>query len=206
MRSPVEKSSILVQREIEPGLRVWQCPATDGRWIPLSAYTLWQNLHRHETKPLPADYHPHLVDDSERAALICPESGCIMTRFRVGHGLNFQIDRSPVTGGVWLDSGEWEALKLEGLHTILHLIFTAPYQKKIRTLATDNALANSLWRLIGSKDFDRVSQFREWMTNHDHSAEIFAFLHDAQHAIVPVHPEKEDEDGSPAKGPTAVSD
>lgn len=184
----------MVNREIEPGLKVWQCPASSGLWIPLAAYVAWQDLHRHASAPLPADYQPQaLADDSERRALICPESGAIMTRFRVGHGLQFQIDRSPVTGGVWLDAGEWEALKLEGLHTSLHLIFTAPYQHRLRTEATQNALGHALQRLIGSEDFERVTQFRDWMTDHAHSGEIFAYLQDAQHGIVPVHPEKEED-------------
>lgn len=196
MRSPVSKQTTLVQREVEPGLKAWQCPVSDGIWIPLAAYVTWQDLHRHETKPLPAGYQPRLVDDSTRTALICPESGCILTRFQVGHGLNFQLDRSPITGGVWLDAGEWEALKLEGLHITMHLIFTAPYQHQLRTQATDAALAHTLAREIGDEDFQRVSAFRTWMIEHAHSTEIFAYLQDAQRTIVPVHPEKEEEAAS----------
>ena len=76
---------------------------------------------------------PVLQDDSSQRALICPESGRLLLRYRVGHGLRFHIDRSPATGGVWLDKGEWEALKSKGLHVSLHLIFTAAYQRQIRS-------------------------------------------------------------------------
>jgi hypothetical protein len=196
MRSPIDRTTVLTQIEIEPGLSVWRDPQSGGVWIPLAAYVRWLNSADRAARPLPDGYQPRLADDSTRSALICPESGCIMARFQVGHGLTFQLDRSPVTGGVWLDAGEWEALKGADLHTALHLVFTAPYQHRLRTQATDTALSNTLWRLIGSKDFEKVSQFRDWLTDHKHAAEIFVYLQDAQEHLVPVHPEKTEENAA----------
>jgi hypothetical protein len=102
-------------QELEPGLHVYKCSTSGGLWIPLQSYLSWKERQAqgttHET------HNPQfLQDDSTRRALICPESGRLLLRYRVGHGFQFHIDRSPVTGGVWLDKGEWEALKSRGLH------------------------------------------------------------------------------------------
>jgi len=67
----------------------------------------------------------------ESPALLCPETNTIMLRYRVGHGFKFTIDRSQ-TGGIWLDAGEWEMLKARQFHDELHLVFTAPWQRKAR--------------------------------------------------------------------------
>src|SRR5436190_1191141 len=133
MLSPVEPKAVLVSKEIEPGLWAFSCPVSGGVWIPLQSYMDWRNQHSESVTALPEGYSPSLSDDSGRKALLCPESGCMLIRYRVGHGLHFQIDRSPLTGGVWLDKGEWDALKSKKLHGQLHLIFTAQYQAKIRS-------------------------------------------------------------------------
>ena len=125
MRSPIHPDTTLELKEIVPGLSAYACPKSRGVWIPLQSYLAWQALHKPDDRQPPPSYAPVPVDDSKRRALICPESGRLLIRYRVGHGLNFHIDLSPVTGGVWLDQGEWEALKSKGLHAELNLIFAA---------------------------------------------------------------------------------
>ena len=83
----------------------------------------------------------------------------MLIRYKVGHGLNFHIDLSPVTGGVWLDAGEWEALKSKGLHSQLNLIFTASYQRQIRTAEYEATLEQTFKTRIGDPDFEKVSAF-----------------------------------------------
>ena len=121
-----------------------------------------------------------LVDDSKRPPLFCPESGAMLARYRVGHELSFQIDRSPVTGGVWLDRGEWEALKAKGLHDDLHLIFTAPYQKEIRSAALKERMVASFKERMGEADFEKVNEFKSWVASHTEGRAIRAFLLEAE--------------------------
>jgi len=133
----------MLLREIEPGLSVYECPKSGGFWIPLQSYTAWQEKHPSpQTEASPNANAAVAADDSARRALICPESGRLLLRYRVGHGLPFHVDRSPATGGVWLDKGEWEALKNKGLHISLHLIFTAAYQRQVRSTEYDQSLRN----------------------------------------------------------------
>ncbi len=121
-----------------------------------------------------------LSDDSKRPALICPESGCVLLRYKAGHGLPFHLDRSPATGGVWLDRGEWEALKRQGLHVELNLIFTASYQRDVRAAEYAQSLEKVFQDRIGPGDFDRVAEFKEWMIRHPKRHDILCYLSDTK--------------------------
>src|SRR5262245_58234568 len=130
MQSPMNPDVTLVPFELEPGLEAYRCPESEGVWIPLQSYENWKEGFRSGEFPLPPDYRPQNVEDAGRPALLCPESGCLLVRYQVGHGFRFHLDRSPRTGGIWLDAGEWEALKSKGLHDELHFIFSSSYQHR----------------------------------------------------------------------------
>jgi len=144
----------------------------------MQAYFLWKEKHGCTVRPLPAEYEARLADDSAQRTLLCPASGGMMLRYRVGHGLNFQIDRSPTTGGVWLDAGEWEALKSKGLHDEMHLIFTAPYQKRVREERFNIQLQENFKTRIGEGDFEKVREFKAWLSGHAKRRDVLAFLID----------------------------
>lgn len=164
--------------ELEPGLEAYRCPKSGGVWIPLDGYENWRNGYRSGTHPLPPDYAPVYADDAKRTALLCPESGCVLVRSRVGQGLGFFVDRSPRTGGVWLDAGEWDALKWKGLHEDLHLIFSGPYQSKVVAETKDEQLRVRFENRIGNEDFQRVREFAQWMMGHPKRRDITAYLRD----------------------------
>ena len=177
MKSPAFSDTEMELREIEPGLIAYECPKSGGYWIPLQSYTTWQESHPSRQSP-PAATIPVIQDDSSRRALICPESGRLLLRYRVGHGLPFHVDRSPATGGVWLDKGEWEALKSKGLHISLHLIFTAAYQRQVRSGEYDQSLNDTFRDRIGAADFVKVCDFVAWLSNHPKRRDICCFLLD----------------------------
>lgn len=177
MLSPLYPDTAMQLREIEPGLTAYECPQSGGFWIPLAAYTAWQQKHP-PLSPLASSSIIPAQDDSARRALICPESGRLLLRYRVGHGLQFHVERSPATGGVWLDKGEWEALKSKGLHTSLHLIFTAAYQRQARSADYDQSLHDTFRDRIGAEDFSKVSDFAAWLSNHPKRRDICCYLLD----------------------------
>ena len=120
-------------------------------WIPRQlhssqAYLLWLQQQPARLPHLPEPMEPVEIT-TDRATPHLPESGTGMSRFKVGHGFAFSIFRS-ITGGVWLDGGEWEALRQRNFHDEIHLVFTAPWQKQVRTtqmLATyEETLKSSL--------------------------------------------------------------
>jgi Zn-finger nucleic acid-binding protein len=178
MHSPVNPDVTMQPREIEPGLSVYECPKSGGLWIPLQSYLAWKERQPKELAAPPAAATPVVPDDSRQRALICPESGRLLLRYRVGHGLQFHIDRSPTTGGVWLDKGEWEALKSKGLHVALNLIFTAAYQRLVRSAEYVQGLTETFRDRIGAADFAKVVEFGAWLDGHPKRRDICCYLLD----------------------------
>lgn len=176
MRSPVFPDVTMVLREIEPRLEVYECPKSGGMWVPLQAYLSWKDGQSADVGAPPLGGAPVLEDDSKHRVLVCPESGRLLLRYRVGQGLPFHVDRSPVTGGVWLDKGEWEALKSRGLHVALHLIFTSAYQRQVRTAEFDQRLTESFGERIGAADFAKVEAFGAWLASHPKRRDICCYL------------------------------
>lgn len=165
-------------KEIEPGLRVCECPKSGGLWIPLQNYLNWKE--QQPEIPMPTSEEPMATqaEEPKHKALICPESGRLLLRYRVGHGLPFHIARSPATGGVWLEKGEWEALKSKGLHVSLHLVFTAAYQRQIRSAVYMQALSDTFRDRIGAEDFAKVGEFAVWLIHHPKGRDICCYLLD----------------------------
>jgi Zn-finger nucleic acid-binding protein len=175
MHSPIHSDVTLQPKEIEPGLSAYECPKSGGVWIPLQSYLNWKETRPEQAAALPRGYTP-VADDSKQRALLCPESGRVLIRYRVGHGLHFHVDRSSETGGMWLDPGEWEALKSKGLHTELNLIFTAPYQRHIRAAEYEEALERAFRERIGHDDFQKVVEIKQWIAGHPKRRDLWCYL------------------------------
>ena len=90
----------------------------------------------------------------------------------------FSYRPQPATGGVWLDKGEWEALKSKGLHVSLHLIFTASYQRQIRSAEYVQTLTETFRDRIGPADFATVTVFANWLAHHPKGRDICCYLLD----------------------------
>jgi len=173
MQSPVSRTSELKPIELEEGLAAYQCPESGGVYIRLEDYWRWQQAESAETEKAETGEPP--VHEDDLSPKICPETGALMTRFRVGHGFDFMIDRS-VTGGVWLDAGEWEALRNGGLHRALHRIFTAPWQRAARSAEVAERQEQRLREKLGDALFERLAALRVEVGDHPHRPEILAFL------------------------------
>ncbi len=175
MKSPVGNHPTLQSVTLEDGLKAFQCPESNGHWIPTENYWQWQrNL------PAAADHghhenHVSPTGEFEDTVKLCPETGTIMTRFKVGHGLDFRIDRS-ITGGIWLDPGEWEALIAGNLHHELHLVFTTQWQKAIREETHAEAHESMLRGKLGDDLFDRLSALRTELSEKPGRSAAIAYL------------------------------
>ena len=123
-----------------------------------------------------------MLDDSDveilenTSAKICPESGTIMLRYKVGKGFDFAIDRSS-TGGVWFDAGEWEALRERNFHDEVHLIFTAPWQQSVRDDQSASVRKDILIERLGEDLYNELSLLRGRLNENKHKELALAFLH-----------------------------
>ena len=121
MRSPVASHMEMERITLEDGLTAYQCTESGGVFVPAECYFRWLSRQADRLPHLPkseADVEVAVEDDDGRVK-VCPESGQIMQRFKVGHGFSFYLDRSP-SGSIWLDKGEWEALKGRQL-SLIHI-------------------------------------------------------------------------------------
>jgi len=146
---------------IEDNLEAFVCAECAGVWIPAKAYWTWfHSLHaimpekpESETLNLP-------VSDSIQMK-ICPDCGHFLTKRKVGHGLEFHIDRCQCCGGVWLDKNEWEILKSRNLHDAIHLIFSQEWQEGILHEEQRRAYEEEIENILGREDYIYIKEFSE---------------------------------------------
>lgn len=174
MISPVGSRQPLLSLSLEDGLAAYRCPETDGIYLPIASYLRWIASQPSRLPHVPPSGEES-VEEEPGPARLCPETGTIMSRYRVGHGFRFTIDRS-ITGGIWLDAGEWEALRARNFHDELHFIFTEPWQRAIRREEAASGSAERLEERIGPEFAEELALLRDRISASPHRAEILAFL------------------------------
>ncbi len=176
MQSPLAHHKRLERVELESGLTAFRCHETGGHWIPAENYWRWRStlpaMAVVEDSPA-AEAVP--VSEYDGAVKLCPESGTVMTRYRVGHGQSFRVERSH-TGGIWLDGGEWEALCGGHLQNSIHLIFTAPWQKAVRQQELDAVHLAQLRERLGVELLEKLQVLRKELAEHPQRSAALAFL------------------------------
>ena len=204
MKSPLHPDVELVKTELDTGLTSWRCPVSGGHWVPAPSYWRW---HSQQPKhPVEEDEDqkstsnlqvPDIESQIERPAVLCPESHCLLVRYKVG-GLGIYIDRSPISGGIWLDAGEWNMLKEQHLHATLHEIFTTSYQKKVYREEAHEALMHKFYSDLGEEVAEDLLHLADWLKLHPKRRRIIAWLHqqlalDEDDDFVPEPPEEPEE-------------
>lgn len=175
MNSPTSPNTALVKTEFEPNLIAYHCPETGGHFLPAASYWHWLGKTPGRLPHLPPTVGTLPDEEEATTTRLCPESGMPMLRYKVGHGFPFAIDRSP-TGGIWFDKGEWEALRARNFHDELHLIFTLPWQKKVRRAEKEEVLTSLLRERIGEEAYEKTIAFRDWLATQPDAAPILALL------------------------------
>ncbi len=175
MISPVGSNQHLTRITLSQDLQAYQCPETGGIYLPAQSYWRWLQNQPDRLQHLPLAGAPPVPSSDDTTPKLCPECGVLMTSYRVGHGFNFRIDRSP-TGGIWLDAGEWNQLKARNFHDELHLVFTAPWQRVSRQQQQAAALEQTYRSKLGDPLFDRVSALASELADHPHRQAAIALL------------------------------
>ena len=169
LRKPLQKSTL------EDGIVVHRCLQSGGLYITLQDYWGWLKEQPERLAHLPASEMDDSVIEAEAKVKLCPETGTIMMRCKVGNGFDFYIDRSK-TGGIWLDVGEWEALKSRQFHDELHLIFTEPWQQKIRDWEEAQLTQKLLNEKLGTELLTELDALKAVLANHPEKAYAIAYL------------------------------
>lgn len=154
--------------------RCHTCNHCGGNWVLIEDYVAWR-----ERNP---DYSFELVDvenldkHESSKAMLCPVTGSIMSKYRILSTSPHRLDYSSHVGGVWLDKGEWDLLKSEGLACCLNVLITEPWQQKIRADQARISFTNLYQSRLGEADYNKAREIREWLKNHPKKAELRAYL------------------------------
>jgi Zn-finger nucleic acid-binding protein len=173
---PACKDSALHPAELEPLLPAHRCGKCGGNWIRGEQYFRWLELpDRRQHHPQAQDISHDSAHDSVRA-MLCPECGRLLGRYRVGHGLDFCIDRCAGCGGVWLDANEWQSLERSQLTDRIHFIFSAAWQAQVLRDHQHRAAEQRMVERIGATDFARLVEMTRWIEQHQHRDQVAAYL------------------------------
>lgn len=174
LKSPIDGET-MEMITLGEGLKAFRCKSSGGLYIPAGCYMDWLQSQPARTPHLPGSDAGAEPAGETSDALLCPESGTLMTRYKVGHGFPFSIDRS-ITGGIWLDGGEWEALRERNFHDEIHLVFTAPWQKQVRDQQAQATYEARLETALGTELVERLRALRSELDGHPHRSLALAFL------------------------------
>lgn len=175
MKSPIGDRKIMEKASLEEGLVAYQCEDSKGVYITQQDYWSWLKAQSERLEHLPMIELADTVIEDEAIAKLCPETGTIMTRCKVGYDFKFYIDRSR-TGGIWLDAGEWGALKNRNFHDELHLIFTEPWQSKVLAQQKKMMTQKLLQQKLGSELLKEIEGLKKSLANHPHKAYALAYI------------------------------
>lgn len=175
MRSPIDQQTGLETTELVDGLCVMRCPASGGAWLRPGAYWAWREGGGAE-RVSAGDGEDVAPDADSAAGKRCPEDGAFLIRHRVGHGLDFHLDRCGHCGGIWFDREEWEAVARAGLAKDLNFIFTSAWQAEVRRQHAEAKRETRLRDRLGDDAYDKLRDVRAWIDAHPRGPEMLAFL------------------------------
>ena len=91
MISPVGKRGVLKKVSLEEGLVAYECGESGGVYLTLQDYWNWLKRQPERLAHLPVseDGNCAVVSEAEAVAKLCPETGTIMMRCKVGNDFDF---------------------------------------------------------------------------------------------------------------------
>ncbi|TDF37446.1 hypothetical protein EYS14_14955 [Alteromonadaceae bacterium M269] len=148
------------------------CTHCGGNWILVEHYVAWKERNPNHEFDVDQDF----TISETSTAMLCPVSGIIMRKLKIGDDSSHRVDYSAAVGGVWLDSGEWELLKKKGLAGSLNNILTAVWQRNIQLNTTHKNLSEVYKNKFGDENYQKVKAFREWLIEQPNKTDLKAYI------------------------------
>lgn len=177
MKCPACKMYDITAVELETHLASFTCSHCGGNWIRDVEYKEWRKNHG-EDLPVKPGNDKAIQFTSVELARLCPDCNRILVKYKVGHDVNFTVDRCGGCGGVWLDKNEWATLKERNLHDNLYEFFTEPWQSVVRREEARRNMEFIYKNKFGEEDYERIKDFKLWMDKHPLRNQILAFVTD----------------------------
>ena len=153
----------------------YACSKCAGHWLRFGDYLAWRDHQRDEVPEEPREAGAEVAEATPGAARRCPDCAHLLTRYRIGRGVSFALDRCGNCNGIWLDEGEWAALRGRGLHDNVHQMFGAGWQFAARTDDRRQRVEAQFERQLGD-DFERVREIADFVATHPRRSEILAYI------------------------------
>lgn len=171
------KSGELKPSYIEDMIRCHTCDNCGGNFLYLEEYLIW----RQRDSRLPDDDAVDIAIEAEAAdetngAILCPITGSFMLKYRISKDTNHRLDLSPKINAIWLDKGEWELIKQQGLAFSLTKIFTDPWQYKIKEDTARETFEGKYKHEFGEGEYQKLKGFRTWLYEQDKKSYMLAYL------------------------------
>jgi len=166
------KQGELIPSFIDGQFRAHTCSNCSGNWLLIEDYVAWKERN----SQFSFDETLECEIDESKQALLCPVTGAIMRKLRLSTTTEHRIDYSASVGGVWLDKGEWDLLKKEGLAGSLNAVLTAHWQRNIRLNSTKDNFTEIYSDKFGKESYDKVKALREWLYQQPNKADLRAYL------------------------------
>jgi Zn-finger nucleic acid-binding protein len=162
---------------LEQNLPAFSCTSCEGIWISSNEYLSWlapqgpttEINDISEDNPLP------VVDN--RQALLCPDCGRFLRRFKIWPDIEFQLDRCGGCNGIWFDRNEWQTLKIKNMHHNISLFFTDEWQEKLRNEEMKRRFVKMYQEKFGP-DYQKIKEIRAWLSEHPQGGQLLAYLTD----------------------------
>lgn len=149
------------------------CTNCGGNFILLNAYLSW--LESHPEVNFVSNCEAEVDADDNRKVMLCPKTGSIMLKYRISKDTEHRLDLSPSINAIWMDRGEWELIKKEGIAGQLNSVFTDTWQRKIREARTEDVLRAMYEREFG-ENYAQIQAFKELLSEMPNKAEVIAYL------------------------------
>ncbi len=154
--------------------RAHNCSNCGGYWILVEDFVAWKENHPNFQFAVDAQLS-EIANDSKKA-MLCPITGTLMQKYKISANCEHKVDYSPSVGGLWLDKGEWQLLKSEGIAGALNSLVTQTWQKKIRDQQAQSRFVTLYEEKFGKATYQKVKEFRQWLDQQPQKADLLAYL------------------------------
>ncbi len=178
MLCPICKTVALNNEELLPNLTAKACGQCGGRWIQSFQYWKWLDTQKNKLAEKPNDTKADLPVEDSAAGKLCPECGHFLSHKKVGHGVDFHLDRCGNCGGIWFDKNEWEILQGKNLHDDIHFVFSSAWQKQIEQDEIEQTQEHRFEKILGAADYQKTKEIAGWIKSHPNKSTILGYITD----------------------------
>ncbi len=160
---------------IDSLFRAHICSHCGGNWVLIEDFLAWKESNPEYSFAKDIGYAEGEDIDSAKA-MLCPVTGSLMSKFRISSNTNHRIDYSASVGGIWLDKGEWQLLKQEGLAASLNVLVTQSWQRNIRAETAKDNFVDMYEAKFGKDVYAKIKELREWLQSQPQKSDLRAYL------------------------------